>query len=125
MNRVFAIIPSLGLVFLLLSGYTSEKDPRLHISKIKVHESFVQIDYEITFGGFVELHLFNSLGEKIWVKGKVDDSADTKVDDEPKTYIFRVSRKPLELDKRYSFILKYKGRDYSGSFYNALSEEEE
>ncbi|MEL6192574.1 MAG: hypothetical protein AAFR66_11015 [Bacteroidota bacterium] len=122
MGRAISTISGLCLIFVLFMGFSTIEDPRLedprlYINEIKVQESYVQIDYEITFGGFVELHLKNSTGEKIWVKGKVEDTAGN--------FIFRISRKPLELEKRYSFILKYKGKDYSGSFYNSTSKESE
>ena len=117
MGRAISTSFGLCLVFILFTGFSTDEDHRLDINEIKVQESYVQIDYEITFGGFVVLHLKNSTGEKIWVKGKVEDTAGN--------FIFRISRKPLELEKRYSFILKYKGKDYSGSFYNSTSKESE
>lgn len=87
-------------------------EPRLYLTKTLVHEQYVSVKYEINFPGFVELQLFNPLGERIWVKGVVNDK---KGESE-----FRIARKPMEDGKRYTFIVRYKGKDHSGSFYNTL-----
>lgn len=87
-----------------------DNEPRLFISETKVHEQHVSIKYEINYPGFVELHLMNPEGKKIWIKGQVEDEAGI--------HEFRIARAPMEEGKRYSYILKYKGKERSGSFYN-------
>ncbi|MEM6633346.1 MAG: hypothetical protein AAF694_26980 [Bacteroidota bacterium] len=83
---------------------------RLFIKKIQVYDSYVSVTYELNFPGFVELHLSNPEGRKIWIRGKVADQVGV--------HSVKINREPMEKGKRYSFILKYKGKDYSGSFYN-------
>lgn len=84
--------------------------PRLSLGEIQIFDEFIEIPYEINFGGFVELHLKNDERETIWVKRVVNDKMGN--------YALRIARKPLEANKRYSFEIKYKGRDYFGSFVN-------
>lgn len=107
------IISLLLLVFLLpmTAGVQagSPKDPKLYIKSETVRNDYVEIVYEVTFEGFVELHLFNPDGKKIWIKGKVTDR--TGLDK------IRVPRGPLKDGERYSFTLKYKGKEYEGRFY--------
>ncbi|MDX2282832.1 MAG: hypothetical protein NW241_01660 [Bacteroidia bacterium] len=83
--------------------------PRLYLMGSARKGEFVEVQYEITNPGFVELHLFDAEGKKLWIRGKVTDRAG-------QDYI-QIPTKPLETGKRYSFILKYKGQEYSGSFY--------
>jgi hypothetical protein len=71
--------------------------------------AFVEINYDINFPGFVQLYLFNAEKEQIWIKGNVTDRIGKG--------FFRISTTPLKTGERYSFILKYKGKDYTGSFY--------
>ncbi len=108
------------VIFMTSMRFSSEKsstfkdNPRLTMGDIIVYDQHVEIPYEINFGGFVELHLYNDKREKIWVKRIVNDQMGE--------YVLRIARKPLENDKRYSFELKYKGRDYYGSFTNKKKE---
>ena len=85
-------------------------DPKLYITSIKKTPDYVELTYEITMAGFVELHLFDPEGKKVWIKGRVTDR--TGYDK------IRIPAKGLKAKgERYTFILKYKGKDISGSFY--------
>ena len=98
------------LVSTALSAQTrTQTPPKLYKSSPVVEPSVVKIPFEITNPGFVELQLFNDEKERIWIKGKV-------VNRVGKSYI-AIPRKPLKPNKRYEYILKYKGKDYSSSFY--------
>lgn len=88
---------------------TRSTPARLYIKSTEQKRDFVAITYEINFPGFVELHLFNSDGEKLWIKGNVTDRKGLGV--------VRVPIKPLEPGKFYPYILKYKGRDYKGTIF--------
>ena len=88
---------------------SSAADPRLYITGLEQKPDFVQITYEITMAGFVELHLFDPEGEKVWIKGRVTDR--TGFDK------ILIPRKPLKAGERYTYFLRYKGKEYSGSFY--------
>ena len=111
---------SLILILALTLGGTNtiqaqeEESPRLYIGGSDIAPRSVDIKYEISFPGYVQLHLYseNKEGEKkkIWIKGKVHD--------ETGKHIFRIPRKPLEPGRRYSYELMYKGNSYEGSFYH-------
>ncbi|MDX1906804.1 MAG: hypothetical protein SF053_07190 [Bacteroidia bacterium] len=85
------------------------REPRLYINSTVNSTDFVEIIYEVNSPGFIELHLFDKAGKKIWIKGKVTDKAGADA--------IKIPRKPLVKDDRYTFVLKYKGKDYNGSFY--------
>ncbi len=87
----------------------SQGTPRLYITGTEMATKAVVIKYDVTYAGFVELHLFDQEGSKVWIKGKVVDKVGS--------HVFPIPRKPLASGSRYSFILKYKGGEYSGSFY--------
>ncbi|MEL7530637.1 MAG: hypothetical protein AAFN10_04985 [Bacteroidota bacterium] len=102
----------------LMGFINPQAEPRLYINSPIMKTTQVQLAYEVTTPGFVELHLFDPdpdpevRGEpekKIWIKGKVTDRIGLD-------YI-AVPLKPLGSGKRYKYILKYKGKDYSSSFY--------
>lgn len=83
--------------------------PRLYITGTQMTPNAVLLKYDVTYAGFVELHLFDQQGDKIWIKGNVVDKVGA--------HIFPIARKPLKTGERYSYILKYKGKEYTGSFY--------
>lgn len=106
MKRTFSyFLPSL---LLLAMGFAWA--PRLYYNDAKILSDRVVLQYEISNPGYVELHLMGRSGDVLWIKGKVHDESGEQT--------FEIPRKPLELGERYSFTLKYKGRDYGGSFYN-------
>lgn len=94
----------------MMSTTSAPLAPWLSYKESKVAEKFVGLQYEISNPGYVELHLMDRDRKEIWVKGTVHD--------EKGLHWFRIPRKPLKAGERYSFILKYKGKDYRGSFRN-------
>jgi len=68
----------------------------------------VEIAYDITHSGFVELHLMDSKKNKIWIKGYVIPKAGA--------HVFKIPIEPMKVGEKYDFILKFKGKDYLGSF---------
>lgn len=115
-----------SLLILALLSWTSltktidlawSEPPRLYINQTKVGDRYIEIHYEINFGGYVELNLKNNEGEMIWEKGVV-------VDNKGK-HIFRIIRKPMTEGDYYSYTLQYKGREYYGSFTNAIKKDKE
>lgn len=110
-SRIVSFFLLLSLLLPLSTGLQADapKDPKLYIKSETVKTEYVEIVYEVTFEGFVEIHLFNPEGKKIWIKGKVTDRQGIDK--------IRVSRKPLVDGERYTYILKYKGKDYEGRFY--------
>ncbi len=113
-----SVIRLLGLVLLLILGAgetalaqysTSSRPPRLYINSVDNKGDHFEIQYEITAPGYVELHLIDEDEKKLWVTGKVTDRVGADV--------HRIPRSPLESGKRYTFVLKYKGKDYDSFFY--------
>ncbi|MEO0473531.1 MAG: hypothetical protein AAF206_28215 [Bacteroidota bacterium] len=93
----------------LLNADTASVEPRLYINSTTSKAEYVEIIYEITMPGFVELHLFDKDDEKLWIKGKVTDRVGSD-------YI-RIPKKPLKIGERYKIVLKYKGKDYDRSLW--------
>lgn len=106
---LLALVPAVPVHSALPASHPQQGTPRLYITGTQVTPNAILIKYDITYAGFVELHLFDQQGEKVWIKGNVVD----KVGE----HVFPISRKPLKAGQRYSYILKYKGREYTGSFY--------
>ncbi|MEZ4825964.1 MAG: hypothetical protein R3C61_06675 [Bacteroidia bacterium] len=104
----------LTFILVVLPAATSKAgkptvDPRLYITKLEQKPEFVEITYEITMAGFVELHLFDPDGKKVWIKGRVTDRIGVDK--------ILIPRSPLKSGQRYTYFLRYKGKDHSGSFY--------
>ena len=114
MNRhiLFTFLLFLLPFFMQEANLTAQlsKEPRLYVKTTQVNGDYMEITYEITSPGFVELHLFNPEKEKIWIRGRVTNRIGVDV--------IRIPRKPLKPGERYTFMLKYKGSDYNGSFYS-------
>jgi len=105
------------LIVLFGMGFSSpdkseKEESRLYIKEVTVYEKYVSIVYEINYPGFVELHLFDPEGDKIWINGEVADESGKNE--------YKIARDPMEEGKRYSFTLKYKGKDYTRGFTNEL-----
>jgi hypothetical protein len=92
----------------IVSAASFESDPKLYLSGAEVTPTQVFIRYDITFAGFVELHLFDATGKKIWIKGVVDKDLGS--------HEIIVSTKSMKPGESYTYKLKYKGKDYDGSF---------
>lgn len=106
---LFPVFLFLFVQFVPEAQAAPKEDPRLYINRTDFKGDYMEINYEITNAGFVELHLFDPSGKKIWIKGKVTDRIGVD--------LIRIPKKPLKPGERYSFILKYKGKEYSGNFY--------
>jgi|GEM_PF-2944291 len=110
LSVVTALLVLCIICFAAMPMQENEPDPSLSISSVDVQDSYVSVEFDITYPGFVELNLIDDTGEVIWIKGKICDDIDI--------YRFKIGRKPLEEGKKYEIILKYKGKDYKDSFYN-------
>ncbi len=96
------------------ASFSIINEPRLYVEEITIYDTYIDVKYEVNYPGFVELHLFDPEGEKVWIKGVVADHSGI--------HHFKISRKPMVEGKRYSFIMKFKGKDYSRSFQNDQKE---
>jgi hypothetical protein len=104
--RVFLFL----LLATLTTTLTAQQDPpRLYINQTNMAASFVEIAFDVNYGGFVEMHLFDEDDKKIWIYGRVFDKSGN--------FIFKIPTKPLKAGKRYRYYLRYKGEEYNGSFY--------
>ena len=106
---LFFLITGIGFQSFSTPLSSQQNDPRLYITNTASKADYVEITYEINIEGFVELHLFDQNGKKIWIRGRVTDRKG--VDS------IKIGKKPLKKGDRYTFVLKYKGKDYNGSFY--------
>ena len=102
-----------GLLLISVCMLSMTMAPWLSYKEAKVFDKYIELTYEISNPGYVELHLQDRDRKEIWVKGQVHDSAK-----EEELQGFKIPRKPLKSGERYGFVLKYKGKDYRGSFYN-------
>ncbi len=105
--RIFLLTIFLGIGISQLTG--QDIPPRLYINQTVVASDSVRINYEINYGGFVELHLFDEEGKKVWINGNVKRRLGR--------YVFQIPSRPLKAEMRYTFFLRYKGEEYHGSFY--------
>lgn len=104
--RILLILFTLSLTAPL---FAQQDPPRLYINNTNMTELFVAIDFDINYGGFVEIHLFDEDDKKVWIYGVVKDKVGS--------YTFKIPTKPLTPGERYSYYFRYKGEEYRGSFY--------
>lgn len=113
MVKSIIIFSSLILAYTCSFGQSSsysvtKADPRLYIKASSLNGDYMEINYDINAPGFVELHLFNPDKKKVWIKGRVSNRSGVD--------LIKIPKKGLKVSGRYTYILKYKGKDYSGSF---------
>lgn len=84
-------------------------EPKLYMGSSTLNGTNMEVAYEITIPGFVELHLIEQSGKKIWIKGYVKSKGN---------HIFKIPVEPMKKNERYDFILKYKGMEEKGWFYS-------
>ncbi|MDB4285943.1 hypothetical protein N9933_01415 [bacterium] len=106
MKWIFACILLLSIN---LGVLMAQDAPRLYINNTVMSDRTVNIEYDITYGGFVEIHLFDQENKKVWIYGVVNKKLGS--------YVFKIPTKPLNPGERYTYFFRYKGEEYSGSFY--------
>ncbi|MEL6255654.1 MAG: hypothetical protein AAFR87_26855 [Bacteroidota bacterium] len=113
MKELLIIVSLLYASLTFVSGqstYSATKaDPRLYIKASTPNGDYMEINYDINAPGFVELHLFNPDKKKVWIKGRVSNKSGVDK--------IRIPKKGLKSNGRWAFVLKYKGKDYNGSFF--------
>jgi len=110
--------PALLFVFVLslfvaasygfVTNHPQESIDNLYLTGTSSTSSHVIITYDITFAGFVELHLFDAAGKKVWIHGIAEK--------EIGSHEMHVPAKNMKHGEPYKFILKYKGQDHKGDF---------
>lgn len=81
----------------------------LHLKPPLVQGNSVKLGYEIPYPGYIEFHLFNSEGQKIWQNFGVQEKGE---------HYQAIKRSPLEDGATYTYEFWYKGKPYQGSFTN-------
>lgn len=83
--------------------------PKLYMGSTSQNGTNIEVAYEITVPGFVELHLIDPAGKKIWIKGFVKQKGN---------HVFKIPTEPMKKNEKYEFLLKYKGKEEKGWFYS-------
>ncbi len=83
--------------------------PKLYMGSTSQNGTNMEVAYEITVPGFVELHLIDATGKKIWIKGFVKQKGN---------HIFKIPVEPMKKNEKYEFLLKYKGKEEKSWFYS-------
>lgn len=103
----FLFLAFAHISFAQLSEYYIE--PKLYMGSTTQNGTNMEVAYEITVPGFVELHLIDPSGKKIWIKGFVKDKGN---------HVFKIPVEPMKKNEKYEFILKYKGKEEKNYFYS-------
>jgi hypothetical protein len=115
MHFILAILFSLSFQanslpsFSLDQGSISKGSPEivLHLKAPQVTATNVKLGYEIPYPGYIEFHLFDGKGEKIWADYGVREKGE---------HYQSLKRDKLEAGTKYQFEFWYKGKPYPGSF---------
>lgn len=67
----------------------------------------IKIGYQIPYPGYIEFHLFDASGEKIWINSFVQEKGE---------HYQALKRSKMESGQTYTFDIWYKGKKYQGSF---------
>lgn len=89
------------------------EEPKLYLGQVNANGDLMEINYEITTAGYVEIHLIDPKGKKVWIRGQVRNKKGS--------YAFKIPSGPMEKNARYEFILKFKGKEEKSSFYSPAS----
>lgn len=81
----------------------------LHLKSTLISGNTVKIGYEIPYPGYIEFLLFDKEGKMLWYNAYVKDKGD---------HFLAFKREKLESGISYTFTLRYKGKDYPGTFVN-------
>lgn len=79
----------------------------LHMEDPLISGETVKIGYKIPYPGYIEFHLFDNTGEKIWVTAAVREKGE---------HYQALNKGKLAAGQTYAFDIWYKGKKYSGSF---------
>lgn len=108
MRNTFVVL----LFSLLLAGSAfgqifggMETENRLSFLGQSVDEQLVNLNYEIPYGGVVELHLYDETGNRIWYNTYDNDRG---------THTISMKRAAFRSGLVYTFHLKYKISEYTG-----------
>lgn len=111
MKQIILFLLGMCLSMLQVQGVAptdTDGDPRLYLNGTTNHGNYIEVSYEVTYPGFVELQLFDDEGNKLWVTGIVTDEIGPDA--------IKIPTKPLKSGEWYDIIVLYKGDKYEDSF---------
>lgn len=79
----------------------------LHLKQPSVSGNSVKLEYEIPYAGYIEFHLFDAAGTKIWTDYYVRDRG---------THAQALRVDKLTKGQTYKYEFWYKGKPYPGKF---------
>lgn len=91
-------------------GYgISKGSPEISLSLLPAipSDNAVKLGYVIPYAGYIEFHLFDAKGTKIWVDYYVREKG---------TYYQSLRKDKLTAGQQYSYQFWYKGKPYEGKF---------
>jgi hypothetical protein len=89
--------------------FIESNDVVLNLTGNLISGNTVKIGYKIPYPGYVEFFLFDKTGTRLWYNAYVKDKGD---------HFLAFKNEKLESGITYNFALRYKGKDYPGSFVN-------
>lgn len=84
-------------------------DVVLNLGTTLISGNTVKIGYQIPYPGYIEFLLLEKGGKMIWYNAYVKDKGE---------HFLAFKREKLELGVSYNFTIRYKGKDYPGTFLN-------
>lgn len=84
-------------------------DVVLNLKSTLVSGNTVKIGFEIPYPGYIEFFLFDNTGKRLWYNAYVKDKGEQYL---------AFKREKLQSGAAYQFTLRYKGKDYPGTFVN-------
>jgi hypothetical protein len=79
----------------------------LHLQEPLLSGNSVKLGYEIPYAGYIEFHLFDAAGTKIWADYGVREKGE---------HYQALRKDKLQEGQTYSFQFWYKGKPYEGKF---------
>ncbi|MBX7240908.1 MAG: hypothetical protein K1X92_04105 [Bacteroidia bacterium] len=85
------------------------EEPRMYIGSVNPSGEFMEVNYDINTAGYVELHLIDSKGQKLWIKGQLRSKKGQ--------YTFKIPLEPMAKNEKYDVLIKFKGKEEKSYFY--------
>lgn len=114
MNLILALVVTLTVAMQSPGGGNdqygiSKGSPEiaLHLQQPLISGNSVKLGYEIPYAGYIEFHLFDAAGTKIWVDYGVREKG---------VHYQALRKDKLQTGQVYNFQFWYKGKPYEGNF---------
>ena len=90
-----------------LGGENETLPITLYLDGATIQPNLVDIGYEINYPGFLEFHLFNKDGKRIFLTSMVKGKG---------KHAIKLKKNKLESAHTYTYYFFYKGKEYHGTF---------